>query len=60
MDWKSEKMDSFLQILLNAIFTGFGVAIGSYIAQKHLIEKMEKLVKEVVKLKRKVKGRVEK
>jgi hypothetical protein len=32
--------------IVNAILTGFGVAIGSYIATNHLIEKIEKKEKE--------------
>jgi hypothetical protein len=36
-----EKFDIYIGIAVNGIFTGLGVALGNWVAQKHIIEKME-------------------
>lgn len=42
--------DAF-EIIINAVFTGFGVAIGVYLANNHFLKKLEKLVKKMRKQK---------
>lgn len=37
------KLDVYIVIIINAIFTGLGTALGTYIAQNHLIESMRKI-----------------
>lgn len=39
----------YLLLILNGIFTGLGVAIGTYFAQSHIIKKGEALVKHIRK-----------
>ena len=43
----------YLALALNGIFTGLGVAIGSYLANKHIIERGQKIVKKIKKIKNK-------
>ena len=43
-------MNEYVQILLNAFFVGLGSAFGSYLANKHLIDKLEKSLKKVNKV----------
>lgn len=38
-----EKLDLILLLITNGIFTGLGTAIGSYFANKHVIELIGKL-----------------
>jgi hypothetical protein len=33
---------TYIELIITAIFNGFGVAIGSYVANKSLINKLEK------------------
>jgi len=42
-------MTTILEMILNAFFTGIGVTIGAYIAQRHLIVTLEKIVEKVRK-----------
>jgi hypothetical protein len=37
--------DALIQIMVNGVFTGFSVAIGSYFANKHILERLEKAIK---------------
>jgi hypothetical protein len=37
----------YVQIAMNGLFTGIGVAIGTYLANKHFIEKMEKGINNI-------------
>jgi hypothetical protein len=41
------KVDVYMLIILNGIFTGLGVSIGAYFANNHLIKKVEKLHKRI-------------
>ena len=41
-----EKIDLYWGIILNGIITGFSVAIGSYLANAHIIERVKKLNKK--------------
>jgi len=41
------KIDVYLLIIVNGIFTGLGVSIGSYLANTHFIGGMQKLHKKV-------------
>ena len=43
-------MNEYVQLLLNAFFVGLGSALGSYFANKHLIEKLEKNLKKINKV----------
>lgn len=47
-------MDVYVALAFNGIFTGIGVAIGTYIAQRHMIDKSQQLLD---KLKNKIKKR---
>jgi hypothetical protein len=40
-------MADIFEIIMNAMFTGFGVAIGTYLANNHFLKKLEKLVKKM-------------
>lgn len=40
-------MAAVTEILLNGIITGFAVAIGSYLANRGLLEKMRKLANRI-------------
>jgi hypothetical protein len=44
-------MQVYIALAINGIFTGLGVAIGTYIAQNHIIESSKKLSS-------KIKGRI--
>ena len=43
-------MNEYVQLLLNAFFVGLGSALGSYFANKHLIDKLEKSLKRLNKV----------
>ena len=38
-------IDAYLLVMINAIFTGIGAALGSYLAQTHIIKRMDKIRK---------------
>lgn len=38
-----EKWDLYLGMSIAGIFTGLGSALGTYLANKHIIERMEKI-----------------
>ena len=38
-----ERFDLYLGMAITGIFSGLGTAIGSYLANKHIIEKLNKL-----------------
>lgn len=38
-------INEYIQLVMNAVFTGLGVAIGTYFAQKHFITKFERLMR---------------
>jgi hypothetical protein len=42
-------MTTIIEMILNAFFTGIGVTIGTYIAQRHLIGSLEKIVERIKK-----------
>ena len=41
------KTDLYLSMIINGVFTGFAVAIGSYLANKHFIERIKRLMKKI-------------
>ena len=43
-------LDLYLAVVINGILTGLGVAIGTYIAQKYSIQRMDRLFKRIKKL----------
>jgi hypothetical protein len=43
-------MNEYIQVLLNAFFVGIGSAFGAYLANKHLIDKLETSVKKINKV----------
>ncbi|MEW6062811.1 MAG: hypothetical protein AB1571_00360 [Nanoarchaeota archaeon] len=42
-----EKFDLYAGMVVAGVFTGLGVALGSYLAQRHLIKTMEKFTKKI-------------
>ena len=44
------KADLWIGLAINGIITGFAVAIGNYLAQKHFIERLRKLLRAVLKI----------
>ncbi len=45
--------DVYFALAINGIFTGIGVGIGTYIAQRHVIDNSKKIID---KLKKKIKN----
>jgi hypothetical protein len=45
--------DVYIGLAINGVFTGLGSALGSYIATKHILERMEKLSKRIRRKKKK-------
>jgi hypothetical protein len=39
----------YIVIIINGIFTGLGVALGTYFANNHIVKKMELLFKKIKK-----------
>ena len=37
----------YIALAINGIFTGLGVAVGTYLAQKHLIDGSKRLIKRI-------------
>lgn len=44
-------LDVYIALALNGIFTGLGVAIGTYIAQRHIIDSSKKIADKLKELK---------
>ena len=40
-------MADIFEIIMNAMFTGFGVAIGTYLANSYFLKKLEKIIKKM-------------
>ena len=40
-------MNEYIQITINAIFTGLGVALGTYLCQVYIIKRMNKLKNKI-------------
>lgn len=41
------KLDIYFALALNGVFTGLGTAVGSYFANRHVIEKSRKLIRRI-------------
>jgi len=46
-------LDVYIALALNGIFTGIGVAIGTYIAQRHIIDSSKKIADKLKEIKTK-------
>jgi hypothetical protein len=42
-------MTDIIDLIVNAIMTGFGVAVGSYLANNHFLKKLEKVMEKITK-----------
>jgi hypothetical protein len=40
-------LDVYFVLAINGIFTGIGVAVGTYIAQRHIIDKSQKIADKI-------------
>ena len=49
-------MNEWIKTIIIGLCTGFGSAVGIYFANKHLIEKMEKVTKTMKQNEQKIKG----
>jgi hypothetical protein len=47
-----ENINLYIGMAIAGIFTGLGSAIGNYLAQKHAIEKIEKIKQRLIKSKK--------
>lgn len=41
------KIDVYIGLALNGLFTGLGAALGTYLANKHVIENAKKLIQKI-------------
>lgn len=45
-------LEVYIALAINGIFTGIGVAIGTYIAQRHVIDNSRRIVDKLRKIKK--------
>jgi len=43
----TEAISIYLGIIINGLLTGIGVAVGTWLAQKHILSKLEKKIDEL-------------